>query len=160
MVLGTVAATPVALEAHAIVPTVSIAAVLVGAAAGSLLPDTDSPHSTLGKRGIRVPFVKHRGATHSLLALGVVVAATVAVPSLVWQLVALGAALGLGVAIGYLLHLFFDWRCPRWVVYFTGGRRARGFSLALLLAGRCKLVIWHGSVPWLWPRPARRLRIA
>jgi hydrogenase/urease accessory protein HupE len=43
MILGTVAATPVALEAHAIVPTVSIAAVLVGAAAGSLLPDTDSP---------------------------------------------------------------------------------------------------------------------
>lgn len=130
------ACTPVAVELLHVHLLIGTLAVLSGGMFGGLLPDSDSPHSTLGKRGIRVPFVSHRGPTHSLLACAIATGLCALAPDQ-WRWLALG------VALGYLLHLQVDFR-----------------RLALLKEhGHLlpRLTIWRGYVPWLWPyRPERR----
>ncbi len=69
-----------------------------GALVGSYLPDIDIRHSTAGKVIPAWLFTKHRGPTHSLLALIVVTTAAAA----------FNIYLGIGLGFGYLLHLGAD----------------------------------------------------
>lgn len=91
----------------------AFALAVVGAALGSLLPDLDANHSLLqsmevvGVRPMKLPgqalhrLFGHRGALHSLLALGVL--AMVALP-----LVDIGPLFYLGLLLGYASHLAGD----------------------------------------------------
>ena len=95
----------------------SFALAVAGAVVGSLLPDLDAGHSLLqsvqvaGLRPLALPGMAfhrlfgHRGALHSLLALGVV--ALVALP-----LLDVDPLLWLGLLLGYESHLVGD-ACTR-----------------------------------------------
>ena len=61
---------------------------------GSLLPDIDSPYSTLGKI-VHIP-VKHRTWTHTIWFVIVFAVASIWFRPLVW------------LAVGFFLHLFWD----------------------------------------------------
>lgn len=77
--------------------------VLAGSALGALLPDIDSPYSTIGRRLPLLAWtikwtIGHRGIFHSLLMAGLI-GAGISVFNL-W--------FGAGIAIGYISHLLLD----------------------------------------------------
>ena len=93
--------------------------------AGTLLPDIDHPRRCgLVPLGMRVLGIRHRGMTHSLLAL--------AIFALAGQLagLALGAAhLGSYLGLGYGLHLVLDALNPSKVPLLWPNRRRWGIGL-------------------------------
>jgi len=77
--------------------------ILAGSALGALLPDVDSPYSTIGRKFPLLAWTikwtaGHRGIFHSLLMAGIITAGFS-----VYNL-----HLGLGICIGYLSHLMLD----------------------------------------------------
>ena len=98
--------------------------VLGAAALGSLAPDLDSPHSSLGRRFWPLSWalqasVGHRGLTHSLLAcLAVALAAVAAgIFAPAWRPYFWAGALG------YLSHILADWLTSEGVPLFWPDRR-------------------------------------
>lgn len=93
---------------------------ILSAALGSFLPDADTIHSTLGKLNPLNWFglMKHRGASHSLLALVFITAVAYFV---------LGVNFGIGLGYGYALHLAMDaltpMHLPMWNWYPGRGKR-------------------------------------
>jgi len=79
----------------------------IGTAIGSVLPDIDHPNSFIGKRSFGLSYVinklfGHRGATHSLLSLGII-------GGISFSLLPLQPAAGLVVGVaGHLLGDFFS----------------------------------------------------
>ncbi|MBO0745105.1 MAG: metal-dependent hydrolase [Candidatus Dormibacteraeota bacterium] len=94
VLIGSAAAIPVAIATRAPAPVVA------GAVLGSLLPDLDSPHSTVG-RWLHLP-LRHRGPLHSLLAAAIAALVAWLVLRGPWRLAAVG------LAIGYVAHLLAD----------------------------------------------------
>ena len=108
-------------------------ALALGAAAvGSLLPDLDHPKSTFGRK---VPFVSiplaaiagHRGFTHSLIGVGLCLAAAFSAAG------GLAAPPWTGIleagALGYLSHLIIDMGNPAGVPLLYPSRRRFRFPL-------------------------------
>lgn len=99
---------------------------------GTLLPDVDSPNSLLG-RWIYIP-VEHRGATHTIWALGILVLATIGLPIVI------------PIAVGYFVHLWLDdlsrsgicWWYPisQYREYNGGARVKKGFHLWIYRTGQ------------------------
>ena len=99
---------------------------------GTLLPDIDSSNSLLG-RWFYLP-VEHRGATHTMWALGILLLAGVGLP------------LVIPVAVGYFVHLWMDdlsrsgicWWYPisQYREYNGGGRIKKGFHLWIYRTGK------------------------
>jgi inner membrane protein len=111
------------LAIHYVHPLEDWVFVAVAGLFGSLLPDIDHPRSWLGQRlpWLSKPIAKvfgHRGITHSLFAVSLMVAAALA--AIYWLPAWEGPAgiripfpaLVLGLAVGYLSHLLADWLTP------------------------------------------------
>jgi membrane-bound metal-dependent hydrolase YbcI (DUF457 family) len=94
-----------------------MAPVLAGAALGSLLPDLDTPSSSLG-HWVHVP-LGHRRPLHSLLAAGVASLALWLTLPAPWRLAATG------LAIGYVAHLLADSLTGRVPLLWPFQRRRR-----------------------------------
>ena len=95
--------------AAAIAPTPSVAMAVV---IGAMLPDIDHPQSLItgivpGARLLSLG-MRHRGVTHSLWALGLIVALGMTQ----------GQAIGVGIGAGYASHLVLDMLTPRGVALF------------------------------------------
>lgn len=136
--IGLIAAVLLVAALHAIGIHVYGLPLICGAALGSLLPDADSPYSTLGRRGIRVPFVRHRGPVHTpFIGLLLTLGALVLLPG-AWKWAAAG------LLEGFLLHLLVDWRRPAFLLWPP------------------RFVLWRGHILWSWPwhrvrpRPPKR----
>lgn len=97
--IGTGAGLALALATHQ--PPLQAGALALLGGLGGLLPDVDSPHALIHRLAIVTRlvalFVKHRGITHSLLALALVGALALRFPP--W---------GLALALGYSSHLIAD----------------------------------------------------
>ena len=114
---------------------------------GGLLPDLDHPQSVLGRRlwFISVPLsalVGHRGFTHSLVA--VVIMLTILV---IFTSVADYAFLSWMVAplcVGYLSHIFGDFLTPSGVPLFYP--RRRNYSLNLFSTGDVQETLIVGAI--------------
>lgn len=99
---------------------------------GTLLPDVDSPNSLLG-RWIYIP-VEHRGATHTIWALGILALATIGLPIVI------------PIVVGYFVHLWLDdlsrsgicWWYPisGYREYNGGARVKKGFHLWIYRTGQ------------------------
>lgn len=103
------------------------------AALSGLLPDIDHPQSTVGRRirFISVPIAKifgHRGFTHSLLAIFLMLAVLAYHPSLEAY-----ADWSMPLAVGYLSHLLGDALTPSGVPLFYPYKK--NFSLNLFKTG-------------------------
>lgn len=130
------------LAAASLTPVVDLgAAALAAAAAGSLLPDIDHPHSAFGRRVRPLSDViglvfGHRGITHSLLA------ASACVVAAAW-FGARDADLLVAVALGYLSHLFGDWLTPSGVPLLWPRRRLFRVSYRwqIRTGGFCELLL-------------------
>jgi inner membrane protein len=77
--------------------------ICIGTVAG-LLPDVDTKKSILGRWVPLWLFFKHRGFTHSLMALGIA--------SFGCYLLTNSFAITLSFAAGYFSHLVLDWTTP------------------------------------------------
>ncbi len=118
---------------------------------GSLLPDIDHPTSTFGRKIWPVSLIiskvfGHRGITHSLLAVSVLVFLLVSDQHL--------SKTSLGLIVGYLSHLFGDFITPHGIPVFwpikkcyriprpikTGGFGESVLATGVLLAGAA----------WVW----------
>lgn len=124
----------------------------LGVAMGAaLLPDIDHPGSMLGKRilplSVAISAVfGHRGITHSLLAVVLLIIATVFYG---------GHALVAAVTVGYVSHLLMDWLTPAGIpLLYPSGRSfhspvtlptgsLREFVAGLLMAGLA-MALWGG----------------
>jgi membrane-bound metal-dependent hydrolase YbcI (DUF457 family) len=82
---------------------------------GSILPDCDIRYSWAGKVIPAWLFVKHRGVTHSVQFLGIV--------SLICACFC-GVLGGLGLGIGYLLHLAMDSTTPMGIKWIYRRKKA------------------------------------
>ena len=104
----------------------------MAAAIGGLLPDLDHPQSVLGRRlpMISVPLARlfgHRGMTHSLFAVVILLAALVAVTTMYsWGGV---AWLVPPLIIGYLSHILGDSMTPSGIPLFWPHKRTYSFNL-------------------------------
>lgn len=142
------------------------------AAVGGLLPDLDHPESALGRRipVISVPLsalVGHRGMTHSLLAVTVLLIALVAVTTasaLPFNSGTLSVLPGgafnnfsqlvPALIIGYLSHILGDSMTPSGVPLFWPRKRTYSFRLfktwswqeTVFTAGFTFAVVWLGGV--------------
>ena len=104
----------------------------MAAAMGGLLPDLDHPQSALGRR---IPFISlplsavfgHRGMTHSLLAVVVLLLALIIVTTI--PSYAMLSGLAAPLCIGYLSHLLGDSLTPSGIPIFWPRKRTYSFRL-------------------------------
>lgn len=103
----------------------------IAAGIGGLLPDLDHPESVLGRRLplISIPLAKvfgHRGMTHSLLAVAIMLSALVAITTIYqWGFV---AWLVPPLIVGYLSHILGDSMTPSGVPLFWPRKRTYSFN--------------------------------
>lgn len=126
---------------------------LLGGMAGCLLPDIDHPQSWLGRR---LPFISrplsalvgHRGITHSLIAVVLVLLGLLAAASH-WggDHPALATVLGLGISLGYASHLLGDWLTPSGIPLLWPNRQRFRSPLTFLTGGTFETVL--GGLLWL-----------
>lgn len=88
-------------------------ALLIGASLGSLMPDIDHPGSKIGRKAkvtskIVSKTMGHRGWTHTLLALVLIIGGLFYVLRFITAYQALYGYWALGFSIGYLSHLILD----------------------------------------------------
>lgn len=105
----------------------------MAAAIGGLLPDLDHPESVLGRRLpiISVPLARvfgHRGMTHSLLAVAIMLAGLIVIMTIYQQLTVL-SWLVLPLLVGYLSHILGDSMTPSGVPLFWPYKRTYSFNL-------------------------------
>ena len=114
--LRATALAPVATTLAASVPhgVLGIAEAFALTALGALMPDVDSPTSTLG-RYVHLP-VRHRTWTHTIWAVMLLFVSAKYVPALVWA------------ALGYLFHLCMDSLSSAGVCWFYPLERYRTFA--------------------------------
>jgi inner membrane protein len=104
----------------------------MAAAIGGLLPDLDHPNSILGRK---LPFISqplaamfgHRGMTHSLLAMVLMVGILLFVTTL-YPLAGLAGIIA-PLAVGYLSHLLGDSMTPSGIPLFWPHRKTYSFNL-------------------------------
>ena len=104
----------------------------MAAAMGGLLPDLDHPESVLGRRIplISIPLARtfgHRGMTHSLLAVAVLMIALVFLTTMAgWTTL---TWLVLPIIVGYLSHILGDAMTPSGVPLFWPKKRTYTLNL-------------------------------
>ena len=79
------------------------ATTIIASAVGGILPDIDHRHSMLGRFCFLWLICRHRGFTHSLLALGVVAVSSLLLLPTDWCF---------GLVLGYSSHLLLDYLTP------------------------------------------------
>jgi len=80
---------------------------IIGLLLGSLLPDIDTPHSTLGKYNLLSYFMSHRGFTHTLLGLAI----------FSFLVYGIFPNISKGFIFGYYLHLLMDFLTPQGIMW-------------------------------------------
>lgn len=94
---------------------ISWGAMLVACVIGSMLPDIDHPGSAISRRLHHIPFIKHRGITHSLIGIFLMfnVATVLTIAGL---MLGLGDGIGTALMLGYILHILADMLTPQGVL--------------------------------------------
>lgn len=110
--------------------------IILGGILGSLLPDIDHPKSTISLKLKSYLFIRHRGFTHSLTALLLLI---LLAP---WGEKILHYNLYQGIIIGIISHIFLDSLTPSGVQLFFPCKKR--FSLPILLLFRKLLKITLG----------------